>query len=118
MLNDVSHPIQIFFYDWIYHITDKINVLHEIKMQEVVKSKLLFYSLDLPSGDTSENQSAGTENTWGFEVSKNQAPIMLAAGKMPGCMCVRLVSLNLKDTDHHKGILDWALTFILVFSGR
>lgn len=81
MLNDVSHPIQIFFCDWINHITDKINLIHEIKMQEIVKSKLLFYSLDLPSGDTSENQSADTENTWRFEVSKNQAPIMSAAGK-------------------------------------
>lgn len=85
MLNDVSYPIQIFSCDWINHITDKINLIHEIKMQEIVKSKLLFYSLDLPSGDTSENQSADTENTWRFEVSKNQTPIMLAAGKMPGC---------------------------------
>lgn len=85
MLNDVSLPIQIFSCDWINHITDKINLIHEIKMQEIVKSKLLFYSLELPSGDTSENRSADTENTWRFKVSKNQAPIMLAAGKMPGC---------------------------------
>lgn len=88
MMLNVSHPIQISFYERIYHITDKINLIDEIKMQEIVKSKLLFYSLDLPSGDTSENQSAGTENTWGFEVSKNQAPIMLNAGKMTGCSLV------------------------------
>lgn len=107
LLNDVLHTIQFYFYDWIKHITEKINLIHEIKMQEVMKSKLLFYSLDLPSGDTSENQRAGTENTWRFEVSRNQAPIMLAAGKMPGCsllLNVSLVSFNLKDIDHHKGI--------------
>lgn len=92
-MNDVLNPIQIFFDDWMYHIIDKISLIHEIKMQEIVKSKLLFYSLALPSGDTSENQSAGTENTWRFEVSKNQAPIMLAAGKMPGCSLLLSVCL-------------------------
>lgn len=62
-------------------------------MQGILKFRLLLYLLDLPSSGTSENQRTGIENTWRFEVNRNQAQAMLVAcfWKMTGCN----LSLNL-----------------------